>query len=154
MDLWTNFLFFFLFVHVSSLSGSISKSSGRLSDSGNFFSSFHSTPERRKFSKDEWEKFTRATTRKALEGLVSSPDFNKWAVANADRITLTPKKEAQDHQRRWFRWLWRFIWFTWVNISFHQPDCCTTTQVYIIGLVHIVPVNQHFLYVDTYATFD
>ncbi|CAA2979314.1 uncharacterized protein LOC111367259 isoform X1 [Olea europaea subsp. europaea] len=87
------------------LQGSISKSSGRLSDSGNFFSSFHSTPERRNFSKDEWEKFTRATTRKALEGLVSSPDFNKWAVANADRITLAPKKEAQDHQRRWFRWL-------------------------------------------------
>ncbi|KAL2499583.1 Uncharacterized protein Adt_25133 [Abeliophyllum distichum] len=87
------------------LQGSISKSSGRLSDSGTFFSSFHDTPERRKFSKDEWEKFTRDSTRKALEGLVSSPDFNKWAVANADRITLAPKKEARDQQRRWFHWL-------------------------------------------------
>ncbi|KAL2522659.1 hypothetical protein Fot_26582 [Forsythia ovata] len=87
------------------LQGSISKSSGRLSDSGTFFSSFHDTPERRKFSKDEWEKFTRDSTRKALEGLVSSPDFNKWAVTNADRITLAPKKEARDQQRSWFHWL-------------------------------------------------
>ncbi|CAA2993498.1 Hypothetical predicted protein [Olea europaea subsp. europaea] len=72
---------------------------------GSFFCSFHNTPERRKFSKDEWEKFTWDTPRKALKGLVSSPDFNKWAVANADRITLAPKKEARDRQKRWFHWL-------------------------------------------------
>ncbi|KAI3451912.1 hypothetical protein Pfo_008577 [Paulownia fortunei] len=84
--------------------GSTSKSPTRLSDSETFYSTFHDTPDRRKFTKDEWESFTRESTRKALEGLVSSPGFSKWAVSNADRITLAPKKENSDKQRRWFNW--------------------------------------------------
>ncbi|CAL5372732.1 unnamed protein product [Camellia sinensis] len=63
----------------------------QLSDSETHYSCFHKTPEQRKFSKDEWEKFTKDSTKKALEELVSSPDFSKWAVVNAERITLTPK---------------------------------------------------------------
>ncbi|CAL5387433.1 unnamed protein product [Camellia sinensis] len=68
----------------------------QLSDSETHYSCFHKTPERRKFSKDEWEKFTKDSTKKALEELVSSPDFSKWAVVNAERITLTPKKDTPD----------------------------------------------------------
>lgn len=75
-----------------------------VSDSDPFYSTFHNTPERRKFSKEEWDKFTRETTKNALEGLVSSPDFSRWAVAHADRITLTPSKDSAKQPRRWFPW--------------------------------------------------
>ncbi|KAL6530023.1 hypothetical protein OROMI_028668 [Orobanche minor] len=81
-----------------------SDSPKRLSDTKTFYSTFHETPDRKKFTKDEWESFTRESTRKALEGLVSSPDFSRWAVAHADRITLAPKKEISDKRRRWFHW--------------------------------------------------
>ncbi|KAH6759634.1 hypothetical protein C2S51_000183 [Perilla frutescens var. frutescens] len=71
-----------------------------ITDSEPFYSTFHNTPDRRKFTKDEWELFTRESTRKAMEGLVASPDFSRWAVSHADRITLAPKKEyANDFER-------------------------------------------------------
>ncbi|EYU44506.1 hypothetical protein ABFS82_08G059200 [Erythranthe guttata] len=88
----------------SPVRGSLSKSPTRLSDSNAFYSTFHETPDRRKFTKGEWESFTKDSTRKALEELVSSPDFSRWAVSHADRITLAPKKETSDRQTRWFRW--------------------------------------------------
>ncbi|KAK6923159.1 NEMP family [Dillenia turbinata] len=78
-----------------------------LSDSATYYSTFHDTPERKKFSKEQWDKFTKDSTKKALEELVSSPDFNKWAVANAERITLTPKQDSSSSaykRRRWFFW--------------------------------------------------
>lgn len=77
----------------------------KLSDSEIYPSAFHSTPERRKFSKEEWERFTRDSTERALEGLVSSPDFSKWVAANAERITVTPRKTSADssvRRRKWF----------------------------------------------------
>ncbi|CAL5370956.1 unnamed protein product [Camellia sinensis] len=80
----------------SPIQGLIRTPPSQLSDSETHYSSFHKTPERRKFSKDEWEKFTKDSTKKALEELVSSPDFSKWAVVNAERITLTPKKDTPD----------------------------------------------------------
>ncbi|XP_055805827.1 uncharacterized protein LOC129874554 [Solanum dulcamara] len=76
-----------------------------LSEKDTFYSTFHNTPERKKLSKDEWDKITKDTTKKAMEDLVSSPDFSKWAVAHADRITLAPKKETTARQRRWYQWL-------------------------------------------------
>ncbi|KAL7264788.1 hypothetical protein ACSBR1_002692 [Camellia fascicularis] len=76
----------------------------QLSDSETHYSCFHKTPERRKFSKDEWEKFTKDSTKKALEELVSSPDFSKWAIVNAERITLTPKKDTPDQPHKWIPW--------------------------------------------------
>ncbi|XP_042028245.1 uncharacterized protein LOC121775261 [Salvia splendens] len=75
-----------------------------ITDSETFYSSFHDAPYQRKFAKDEWEAFTKESTRKALEELVASPDFNRWAVSHADRITLAPKKEDAYKQRRWFQW--------------------------------------------------
>lgn len=69
-----------------------------------YFSTIHDTP-RRKFSKNEWEKFTRDSTKQALEGLVSSPDFSRWAAANAERLTLKPKGDsssARPRSRWWF----------------------------------------------------
>ncbi|KAL0377920.1 UNVERIFIED_CONTAM: hypothetical protein Sradi_3097500 [Sesamum radiatum] len=89
--------------------GSTSKSPTRLPDSGAFFSTFHDIPDRRKLTKDEWELFTKESTRKELEALVSTPDFSKWAVTHADRLTLAPNKVTADKQRRWFHWFKRSI---------------------------------------------
>lgn len=77
---------------------------GQLSSPGFFPSTFHQTPERRNFSKDEWERFTRDSTEKAVEELVSSPDFGKWVAKNAERISVTPITSRQ-------RKRWRFLWF-------------------------------------------
>ncbi|KAF8017301.1 hypothetical protein BT93_H2477 [Corymbia citriodora subsp. variegata] len=55
-----------------------------------YYSTFHTTPDRKRYSDNEWKKITREYTKKSLEELVSSPDFSKWAVANAERITLAP----------------------------------------------------------------
>ncbi|KAJ6420303.1 hypothetical protein OIU84_030257 [Salix udensis] len=91
----------------NSKKGSSRTSSHQLSDSDVHLSTFHATPERRKFSKDSWEKFTRESTRKAVKELVSSPDFSKWAAANAERITVTPNSTtstSRQHRRKWFLW--------------------------------------------------
>ncbi|XP_047317419.1 uncharacterized protein LOC124920888 [Impatiens glandulifera] len=79
-------------------------STSEISDSDTFYSTFHKTPDRRKLSKDEWKKLTEESTKKAMKELVSSPDFSKWAVAHADRLTLTPTKEVHDNRRGWFPW--------------------------------------------------
>ncbi|KAK4843882.1 hypothetical protein QYF36_013905 [Acer negundo] len=87
----------FSMVSCSSPGKGIPKTSPRqLSDTEIFPSTFHSTPERRKISKEEWGKFTKDTTKRAVEELASSPDFSKWVAANADRITVTPNKTSSD----------------------------------------------------------
>ncbi|GMP31234.1 hypothetical protein CsSME_00005536 [Camellia sinensis var. sinensis] len=88
----------------SPIQGLIRTPPSQLSDSETHYSSFHKTPERKKFSKDVWEKFTKDSTKKALEELVSSPDFSKWAVINAERITLSPKKDTPDLPCKWITW--------------------------------------------------
>ncbi|CAL5434797.1 unnamed protein product [Camellia sinensis] len=88
----------------SPIQGLIRTPPSQLSDSETHYSSFHKTPERKKFSKDVWEKFTKDSTKKALEELVSSPDFSKWAVINAERITLSPKKDTPDQPCKWIPW--------------------------------------------------
>lgn len=76
----------------------------KLSEANTFYSSFHDTTERRQYSKDEWDEFTKESTKKALESLVCSPDFNRWAVAHADRITLLPKEDAKQRGKSWLPW--------------------------------------------------
>ncbi|XP_062157155.1 uncharacterized protein LOC133864758 isoform X2 [Alnus glutinosa] len=75
-----------------------------LSDSGLYPSTFHATPERKIFSKAEWETFTRGSTEKALEELVSSPDFSNWVIDNAERITVKPSKGRAYRRRKWLFW--------------------------------------------------
>ncbi|KAF5451243.1 hypothetical protein F2P56_026363 [Juglans regia] len=77
----------------------------QLSDSELLYpSTFHTTPGRKKFSKAEWEMFTRDSTENALEELVSSPDFSKWLVDNAERITVNPNKGRAVQHRKWLIW--------------------------------------------------
>ncbi|KAJ4844183.1 hypothetical protein Tsubulata_000845 [Turnera subulata] len=78
----------------------------RLSESDVYPSTFHSTPERRQFSRDEWEEYTKETTRKAIRELVSSPDFGRWAADNAERISVTPRssRHSRHTRHKWFLW--------------------------------------------------
>jgi hypothetical protein len=73
-----------------------------------YYSTFHTTPERRKFSKEEYEAFTKEETKKAMKQLLSSPDFNRWALANADRISVTPPggsySSTRQRSNRLFGW--------------------------------------------------
>ncbi|CAL5431671.1 unnamed protein product [Camellia sinensis] len=55
-----------------------------------YYSTFHRTPNRKKFSKKEWENFTQESTRHAVAELASSPKFTDWIIKHADRIQLLP----------------------------------------------------------------
>ncbi|KAL4576821.1 hypothetical protein LXL04_012921 [Taraxacum kok-saghyz] len=71
---------------VSPLSGS-----GRRRD---VYSTYHKTPNRKKFSKKEWEEFTEESTRESIAELAASPEFTDWVINNADRIKLVPEDNS------------------------------------------------------------
>ncbi|KAH7566709.1 hypothetical protein JRO89_XS08G0219600 [Xanthoceras sorbifolium] len=99
----------FSMVSCSSPGKGITRTSpSQLSDTEIFPSTFHTTPERRKISKEEWGKFTKDSTKRAVEELASSPDFSKWVAANADRITVTPNKTSSDSSSQRRKWLFSF----------------------------------------------
>lgn len=58
------------------------------SEQENYYSTFHKTPRRRRFSKTQWEDFTRESTREALHDWAASPEVAKWIAENANRIKL------------------------------------------------------------------
>ncbi|CAJ1929248.1 unnamed protein product [Sphenostylis stenocarpa] len=64
----------------------------------------HNTPERKKYSAAEWDAFTKESTEKALEELVTSPDFSKWLSTNADRISVTPNTKTDRPRGGWLLW--------------------------------------------------
>ncbi|CAI9115491.1 OLC1v1016400C1 [Oldenlandia corymbosa var. corymbosa] len=74
------------------LSFSISRVSPQRSTPETFYSTFHEIPGRRKISEEKWNEITKNSTNAALESLFTSPAFGQWAVAQADRLTLAPKK--------------------------------------------------------------
>ncbi|KAM1091399.1 hypothetical protein FF1_018892 [Malus domestica] len=79
------------------------------SDAWLFPSTFHTTPERRKYSKEEWDAFTRDTTTKALQELASSPEYHRWCSSNVERISVAPRstrKVADQPRHWWLLWLW------------------------------------------------
>ncbi|KAJ0550818.1 putative NEMP family protein [Helianthus annuus] len=52
------------------------------------YSTYHKTPNRKNFSKEEWEEFTEESTRQSVAELASSPEFADWVVKNSGRIKL------------------------------------------------------------------
>ncbi|KAL6224954.1 hypothetical protein ACLB2K_003808 [Fragaria x ananassa] len=93
------------FPRPGSRNSTLASCSRRASPSERLYPSYiHTTPERRAVSRHEWESFTSQTTEKALEELASSPDFGKWVVANADRISITPlsSRKTDEQRRRWW----------------------------------------------------
>lgn len=87
----------------SPLKGQMSSTPNRNSTSGtrnrrlneHFYSSFHKTPVR-KFSKMEWEDFTRESTREALSDWASSPEVAKWITDNAHRLRLSHDGSSEE----------------------------------------------------------
>ncbi|KAJ8763189.1 hypothetical protein K2173_025574 [Erythroxylum novogranatense] len=55
-----------------------------------YYSTFHKTSKRKKFSKKEWDDFTRESTRQAVAEWAASPEVTTWIIENADRIQLLP----------------------------------------------------------------
>lgn len=60
-----------------------------------YYSSFHKTPTR-KFSKNEWEDFSRESTREALYDWASTPEVAKWLADNAHRMNLSHDCSSED----------------------------------------------------------
>ncbi|KAK4850436.1 hypothetical protein QYF36_006705 [Acer negundo] len=63
---------------------------------GDYYSTFHETRKRRRFTKQEWEDFTRESTREAVADLASSPEFTDWIIERADRIKILPSDDSSD----------------------------------------------------------
>ncbi|KAL0316648.1 UNVERIFIED_CONTAM: hypothetical protein Sradi_5543000 [Sesamum radiatum] len=64
--------------------------------SGDYYSTFHKTPNRKKFSKEEWRDFTDESTRQALAEWASSPEFTDWIINHADRIQIRPEASSDE----------------------------------------------------------
>ncbi|XP_042482131.1 uncharacterized protein LOC122062576 [Macadamia integrifolia] len=61
-----------------------------------YYSTYHSVPTRKRFSKKEYEDFTSESTRKGIAELASSPDFTNWVIENAGRMQLLPDDSSDD----------------------------------------------------------
>ncbi|CAL9073137.1 unnamed protein product, partial [Musa textilis] len=73
----------------------------------NYCSTFHRIPGRRRYSREEWDAFTKEQTRKGLTELASTPDFQRWALENVERLHLTPSPpdNRRERRRRLFSWV-------------------------------------------------
>lgn len=86
----------------SPVRGVVSQSSGISSQSSgaqmgqDYYSTFHKTRNRKKFTKNEWDEFTRESTRQALAEWAASPEFTDWIVEHADRIKVLPSESSDE----------------------------------------------------------
>ncbi|KAK4431976.1 hypothetical protein Salat_0959700 [Sesamum alatum] len=64
--------------------------------SGDYYSTFHKTPNRKKFSKEEWKDFTEESTRLAIAEWASSPEFTDWIIKHRDRIQVHPEASSDE----------------------------------------------------------
>ncbi|KAL5058997.1 hypothetical protein RYX36_030601 [Vicia faba] len=62
----------------------------------NYYSTFHKTGNRKKFTKEEWDDFTRDSTKQALAEWAASPEFTDWIIDHADRIKLLPSESSDE----------------------------------------------------------
>lgn len=61
-----------------------------------YYSTFHKTPAPRRFSKQEWEDFTRESTREALQEWAASPEVSRWIADNANQIQFNKHENSDD----------------------------------------------------------
>uniref|UniRef100_A0A6J1DLR0 Uncharacterized protein LOC111021730 n=1 Tax=Momordica charantia TaxID=3673 RepID=A0A6J1DLR0_MOMCH len=78
----------------SPVKGVILPSSGMQNQ--DYYSTFHKTRNRKKFTKKAWDDFTRDSTRQALAEWASSPEFTDWIMEHADRIQLLPSDTSDE----------------------------------------------------------
>ncbi|KAL6228510.1 hypothetical protein ACLB2K_002459 [Fragaria x ananassa] len=60
-----------------------------------YYSTFHKM-RNQKFTKKEWDEFTRESTRHALAEWAASPEFTDWVMEHADRIQLLPSDSSDE----------------------------------------------------------
>ncbi|GLT87452.1 hypothetical protein SLE2022_055340 [Rubroshorea leprosula] len=72
----------------SPVRGVLSSSTSSGTRNQDYYSTFHKKRNRKKFTKQEWEDFTRESTRKAMAELAATPEFIDWVIERADRIKL------------------------------------------------------------------
>ncbi|RWV99196.1 hypothetical protein GW17_00037910 [Ensete ventricosum] len=60
-----------------------------------YYSTYHNVP-RRKFSEEEWKRFTRESTSAALTEWASTPEVTKWIGNNAHRLRLIEEDSNVD----------------------------------------------------------
>ncbi|VFQ61592.1 unnamed protein product [Cuscuta campestris] len=61
-----------------------------------YFSTYHKTPNRKRFSRREWEELTQESTKAGIAELASSPEFADWVMRNANRVQVAPTEESSD----------------------------------------------------------
>ncbi|GKV30501.1 hypothetical protein SLEP1_g39306 [Rubroshorea leprosula] len=61
-----------------------------------YYSTFHKTCNRKKFTKQEWEDFTRESTRKAMAELAATTESTDWVIEPADRIKLVSNDSSDE----------------------------------------------------------
>lgn len=59
-----------------------------------YYSTFHNMRNRKKFTREEWDDFTRESTLQAMAEWAASPEFSDWMIENADRIQLLPSESS------------------------------------------------------------
>ncbi|XVF30737.1 hypothetical protein REPUB_Repub16aG0084300 [Reevesia pubescens] len=65
-------------------------------DHQDYYSIYHKTHNRKKFTKQEWEDFSWESTRHAMAELAASPEFSDWMIEHADRIKLLPSDSSDE----------------------------------------------------------
>jgi hypothetical protein len=61
-----------------------------------YYSTFHKTGREKKFTKEEWEEFSRESTRQAMVDLAATPEFTDFLIERADRIKILPSDDGSD----------------------------------------------------------
>ncbi|CAN6439894.1 unnamed protein product [Victoria cruziana] len=82
----------------SPVKGLISSSSSKGTSlvNSDYYSTFHRSPARKRFSKKEWDDFTRESTREAMREWAASPEFSEWIIENANRIQIMPEDSPEE----------------------------------------------------------
>ncbi|KAI4386625.1 hypothetical protein MLD38_004542 [Melastoma candidum] len=73
-------------------------SSGSRGDKQHYYSVLHKTPNRKRFTKEEWEESKSQWTREAMSGLVSSPEFADWIIEHAGRIRVSSGDSSDEEE--------------------------------------------------------
>ncbi|KAL2482958.1 hypothetical protein Fot_44402 [Forsythia ovata] len=61
-----------------------------------YYSTFHKTPSRKKFSEEEWKDFSEESTRQAIAEWASSPEVTDWIIKHSDRIQVLPDDSSDE----------------------------------------------------------
>ncbi|XP_030517609.2 uncharacterized protein LOC115731119 [Rhodamnia argentea] len=61
-----------------------------------YYSTLHKTPNRKRYTEQEWEDSKAHWTRQAMSELASSPEFTDWIIEHADRIRITSGNSSHE----------------------------------------------------------